>query len=279
LTQQLFGFAGDKASIAAVFGLGVSTSCFNRQPVILDADKYFDKVGQLETEKTDSTVNINQMPCPALLDALSGCFDQPREQKEIVLEKRVSRHLPVFRGNPQNDLQSTRRRRMLPDVAKLLVNGRFRNLAPFDVLDQSVGRSDESDVEGLFGLIPLATDHNPVTIAIRLGAGDHRGHGIPIQATDALEQIADLLVFEPQLRRILQVLVLASAAFAKVTAQRLDPFSRRLQYPHQPGPGKLLLDLGNFSFDHFADRDPSNETDKAIMPSNAFPAESNVAYR
>ena len=113
---------------------------------------------------------------------------------------------------------------MRSDILDLLVERRLGNLAFFDIQHQAAIGSDEANVQALFEFVPLAADHDAVSIAIRLRAGDDGCNESWTEPANALEQVADLLVLQAQLRGIGQVLILAAAALAKVRTKRLHPF-------------------------------------------------------
>ena len=75
----------------------------------------------------------------------------------------------------------------------------------------------------MFEFIPLAADHDAVAIPVRLRAGDHWRNQVRIETSDTFEQITNLLVFDPQLDRVTQVLVLATAAVAEISTDGFDP--------------------------------------------------------
>ena len=93
---------------------------------------------------------------------------------------------------------------------------------------------------------------------------------------DALEQIGNLLLLEPQLRRVVDVLILAAAARAEVAARRLDALRRRLHDAQQPRARKILFHLRDFHFDGFADQHERHEHDKIVHAPDAFAAERDV---
>jgi hypothetical protein len=99
-----------------------------------------------------------------------------------------------------------------------------------------------------------------------------------MQAADALKYIADLLEFEAELGRIIQVLVLASAALSKIPAERFYPVWRRLHHAQEFCPCKVLFDFRDLGFNQFADRHPGDKEDKIIPPRHPLAAEGDVAY-
>jgi hypothetical protein len=94
-----------------------------------------------------------------------------------------------------------------------------------------------------------------------------------------LEQIANLLVLEPELEGVVQVLVLAAAALAEVRAEWFDPVGGGSHDTKKPGPGEALLYFRDFSFHDLARSDKGNENDKILRPGDAFATEGNIVNR
>ena len=166
---------------------------------------------------------------------------------------------------------------MRADMLDLLVERRLGDLAFLDIHHQPAVGADEADVQALLELVPLAADHDAVAIAVGLRAGNDRRDEPGIKPANALEQIADLLVLEPELGRVGQVLVLAAAALAEVAAGRFDPLRGRADHAQQPGPGESLLHLRDLRFHDFARSDERDEDDKILDARDAFAPEGNVA--
>jgi hypothetical protein len=153
---------------------------------------------------------------------------------------------------------------------------RFGNLAFVQVHDETTIGADKTDVELLLGLVPLGPDHDPVPVVVRLGAGDDRGDDAFWKSTDALEQVGDLFVFQFQLPGVVDVLILAAAAFAKVTALRSNAVGRGLDDANQSRAGEVLLHFGELGFDLFAEHDERNKHDKLLQSADAFAAKGDV---
>lgn len=83
-------------------------------------------------------------------------------------------------------------------------------------------------------------------------------------------------MFDTELFRIGNVLVLTAAAIAKITAWRQNPLGGRFQNLDQLCPGKTGFDLRQFRFHFFAMRDEWNKDDKVAQPPHPFAAESDV---
>ena len=79
-----------------------------------------------------------------------------------------------------------------------------------------------------------------------------------------------------KLRLVGDVLILAAAAIAKITALRLDALRRGLHHAHQPRAGKILFDLGDFRFDDFAHEHERDEHNEVVQPRDALAAERDV---
>ena len=127
-----------------------------------------------------------------------------------------------MRGNPQNHLQPSLRRWMLPHLLDLRVVGRFGDFALFDVDHKAVIGTDKPDIEPLFELVPLAADHDPIPIAIRLRTRNDRRDDRFGEPTHSLKKSAELLVFQLELRRVVDMLILASPAVSEISALRHD---------------------------------------------------------
>ena len=112
---------------------------------------------------------------------------------------------------------------MFSNLFDLGVNCRLSDFAFFEVDHQPIIRADEANVEALLEFVPLAADHNPVTIAIGLRTGNDLTDDIGLQTAESLKNIRDLLMLEPQLRRVVQVLILTPAAIAEVRAGSWNP--------------------------------------------------------
>jgi hypothetical protein len=72
------------------------------------------------------------------------------------------------------------------------------------------------------------------------------------------------------------VLVLATTAFSKINAWRLNASRRRIFDAQQFGPRKLLSHFRNLDFDRFALQHKRNKHDQIVVASNAFSAKGDV---
>ena len=105
----------------------------------------------------------------------------------------------------------------------LFVENGLRNLAFLEIHHQPTVGAEETDVQTLFELVPLTANHDAVPITVRLRTRYHFRDIAGGDAANPLEQIANLLVLEPELDGVSQVLILAAAALAKVRAKWLNP--------------------------------------------------------
>src|SRR5262245_44699554 len=93
-------------------------------------------------------------------------FHQFWQQEKVILEKGIGRHSPPLRGYPQDYFDATLRRWMSAELLKLRVQRRFGDFALFHVNDKAVFGADESDIEPLLELVPLAADHDSISVTI-----------------------------------------------------------------------------------------------------------------
>src|SRR5438034_6117748 len=211
--------------------------------------------------------------------ALAHGFDQSGQQKKIVLEKRIPRHFPALRRHTQDYFEAAFGRRMGAHAFELFVERGFGDSTFLDVNYEPVIVPNETDVQPFFDLVPLAADHDAIAVPIRLPAGNDRLNHRLGQASNALKQIGNLFVFEPELRRVIDVLILAAAALAEVTARRRNAFGRGFQDSEQPRSRKLLFHFDDFDFDIFPHHDKRDEEDEVIHARQALAAEGDVANR
>ena len=150
------------------------------------------------------------------------------------------------------------------DVQDLLVQRRLRDFAFLDVLDQTAVPAHKTDVQFLLRFVPLAANHDAITVAVRPGTGDDRRNPCLLKPANALKQISNLFVFQPQLRGVINVLILATAALAEVAARRFDALRRRLNDAQKFRAGKILFDLRDGNLHDFADEHKWHEHDKGV---------------
>ena len=127
------------------------------------------------------------MPHAAVTHALAHRLDQFRQEKKIILKERIARHVPAFHRNAQHHFESALGRRIAAHPSKLLVEPRLGDFTFFDVQHETAVVTDETDVQSLFELVPLAANHDAIAIAVLLRAGNHRLDGAPRKTADALK--------------------------------------------------------------------------------------------
>jgi hypothetical protein len=159
---------------------------------------------------------------------------------------------------------------------ELFIQGWFGNLAFLYVHHQAIVISNEADVQSLFELVPLAADHDPVAVAIRLRARDNRFYNVRVKTTYPLEKIPNLFVLDLQLKRVRQVLILASAALPEIPALRHNPLGRTLDDMNQARASKTLFDLSDFRLHNFTHGYKRYEYDQIRKTRHAFTAEGNI---
>jgi hypothetical protein len=155
----------------------------------------------------------------------------------------------------------------------LFIQSRFGDRAFLNIHYQAVIGSDKPDIQALFELVPLAANHDAIAIAIRLRAGDQRLDDVRVDPAEPPEEIADLFVFELQLRWVGDVLILAPAAIAEVAARGSNAVRRRLNDAPKPRATESLFCLSYFRFDHFGDLNERDEDNKIFDSRNAFATE------
>ena len=99
---------------------------------------------------------------------------------------------------------------------------------------------------------------------------------VRVDPADPLEEIADLFVFELQLRWVGDVLILAAAAIPEVAARGSIAVRRRLNDPPKPRATESLFCLSYFRFDHFGNLNERDEDYKIFDSRNAFTTERKV---
>jgi len=213
----------------------------------------------------------------SLPQSVARYFDQLGQQEGIVLEKGIGRHFPARRRTAQNNLEPPFRRGVRPDVLELLVKGWLCQSAFFHVHHQPAVRPDKADIQTLLEFVPLAANHDAIPIPVGLRAGNDRRDESAVKVAQALKQIPDLFMLKPKLGGVSQVLILAAAARAEVSAARLDPFRGRFQHPQQPGPGIALLQLRYFRFHQFAHGYEGDENHEIFPARHTFAPEGQIA--
>src|SRR5437762_1017892 len=220
--QLLFGGAGDEFAIGPVFGDGVDASGPDGVLVQFDPDEALDKVGQFDGEEADAAISVDEEPGAAAGKHRADDFDQIGKQEKVVLEEGALRDLPAFGRDPQHNFQAPFGRRMRADMTDLLVDGGLGNLAVLNVHHQAAVVAQKADVQPLLELVPLRANHDAIAITIGLRAGNDGRDDFRGEFADTRENVGYLLVLHFVLRGVVDVLVLASAARAKVGAGRDD---------------------------------------------------------
>lgn len=136
--------------------------------------------------------------------------------------------------------------------------------------------TNETDVQALFKLVPLAANHDPVPVAIRLRARNDWQYEPGVDATDSLEKVGNLLVFDSDLGLIIDMLILAPATSAEVRALGSHTLRRCLNDLDQFRPCKILFDLGDFSLNHLAERDERDEDYEILVAGDTLAAKGDV---
>ena len=262
--------------IAALAGRGIEPSRLGRLLVHLNPSKRFHQVCQFHAEEPNPAISINEKACPTGLKPFPDHFHQFGQQEKVVLKKGVLGNRPIFRRNAQHDLQPSFGWRVRPHLLDLRIQGRLGDEALFDIDHQPVIRSNKPNVESLLKLVPLAANHDSISIPIRLRAGNHRVDHSFGKSANPFEQSGDLLVLEFKLTRVSDMLILAAAAIAEIPAGRGDPVRGSLQHFEQPRAGKALLHLGDFDLHLFLWQHKRHKHDKIIHPRHAFATKSNI---
>ena len=88
-------------------------------------------------------------------------------------------------------------------------------------VDRGLGDLAFLDIDNQTEFVPLAANHDSVSIAVRLWTWNDRVDHARRKIPNSLEKIAYLLVFDRQLNRIVQMLVLTTSAITKITTERI----------------------------------------------------------
>ncbi len=197
---------------------------------------------------------------------------------EIVLEERVLPDLPILGLLAQDDFEAAARRGVLTDMGDEPVDLGLRNRALLHIHHQPAIMLYEADMEPLNVLIPLAADHDPVAVVPGTRVGERRQDRARLKTTQTLEDIAYLLVLILELGPVLDVLILAAAADAKVFAARFDPLGRGLQHLEEPRARILPLELGDLDGDSLPGDHERDENDEVIQAADPLAAKGQIAH-
>ena len=78
---------------------GVAPGRLDGELIGFHTDKRFDDVGQFDSEEADAAIEVDEVFCAAVHEKFTRGFDEFRQQEEIILEKGVAGHFPVFGGD------------------------------------------------------------------------------------------------------------------------------------------------------------------------------------
>jgi hypothetical protein len=274
--QPLLDGAGNDLPVGAVAGRRIGARGEHRAAIVLNAGKGNDMFGQFNPEETNSTVGVDEMTNPAVSQPIGNRLDQGGEKLKVILEKRIRWHFPIGWRQAQRYLQTAARRWIGSQLAQFTVERRIGNGAFLHVHDQAVIVSQEAKDKPLMRLVPLTADQDPVAVMVGGGAGDNRLHWVDGKPADAADQLGDLALFDLELGRVIQMLVLAAAACAEIWTTWHNPVGRGFKDLHQPGASELFFDFGNLSFNDFAWNDKRDKNDQRMVACNAFTAECKV---
>jgi hypothetical protein len=112
----------------------------------------------------------------------------------------------------------------------------------------------------------------PIAVPERLGALDHDLAGVELNLPHAPQRFHEDVTFQPQLRIIGCVLILASAASAEHRTRRFHAIGRRLINAKEARSLDVLSRLGPLSLDSLAWQYERSEDDFAIQPAEPFTA-------
>ena len=217
--QRFFHGRGDEFAVG-----GVLVVAFLRAAVIAGRSH--------STPTNDSTALASAMPkkptpqyrstrcfVPAATNAARTVATSPGSRKKLFW-KNESRGTSQSSGGIRNTTLMPPLGRIFPDVGDLLVQRRFRDLAFEDVFDETAVGADEADVEALLRLVPLAADHDAITIAAWLRAGATGATMSSAMPPMRWNRSATCFALHGELSGIGNVLILATATCAKMHARR-----------------------------------------------------------
>jgi hypothetical protein len=275
--ETVFDGAGDDFAVGAVFGGGVGACGEDGLAVMFDAGEGDDAVGEFDGEEADAAIGVDEELDAAIGETLCDGLDESWEQVKIVLKEGIGWDVPTFGWETQGDFDAAAGGRVGADGEELAVESGFGDGAGVDIDDEAIIVSEEADDEALFGFVPLGSDHDAIAVMVGLGAGNDGLDGGIGETADALEEFADLLVFELELGGVIEVLVLAAAAVSEVGAAGGDAVGCGLEDAEEMGAGEAFFNFGDFDFDDFAGDDEGDEDDEVIVTCDAFAAEGEVS--
>ena len=119
-------------------------------------------------------------------------------------------------------------------------------------------------------------NRDAVSVRIGKGRGDDRPQHNFVEFADALKSVADLLRFDFQLMRIIDVLICAAAATPEVRAGWIDAMGRPYFKINKFGLSELLFLARDFCRNSFTLDRKRNEDGFAVFAPNAVAAKSHV---
>src|SRR5581483_119487 len=119
-------------------------------------------------------------------------------------------------------------------------------------------------------------NRDPISISILLRRWNNRSQRNIFEFADSSKNIAHLPPFYRQLMLVVDVLVCASAATAKIGTFRADPVRRAFFYFHEFRLGESLFLVHDLSGNQLGLDRIRDEDSLSLFAADAFPAESNV---
>src|SRR5438874_6743917 len=145
-----------------------------------------------------------------------------------------------------------------------------RNRAALDV-DQPVRVAPKKSDDAI-----LRVDRDAIAVSARFERRNNRAHRDLFEFPNSLENIAHLAPFNRKLMFVIDVLISASAAAAKVRTRRLDPIGRPLPHIDKFALGELFFLADDLRRDELALNRKRNKNGLAVVTSDSFSAERNV---
>ena len=184
--------------------------------------------------------------------------------------------LPVVGHHAQDDLLQVSRRWVFADADELFVEGFLGDLAAVEIHHEAAVPAEESVHGTLLGLVPLAAHHDAVAVIERRRAGHEVAHDLRCKPAEPLKKVAHLRLLDGHLRGVINVLILAAAARAKMFATRLHAIGRRLQHLQRNAAREVLFALGDLHAHRLASDDERHENHAPIHAPHAFAAKGHV---
>lgn len=262
--HPLFSGASDEIPVGDPSLLLIEAGGLDGCLVDLNAGETLDEGRAFEGEETDAAVGVDQEAGAAVAHGGADGFHQGGEEVEVVLKEGILRELPSVRRDAEGDFDAALGRWFGADGDELFVQGGFGDGAMVDVDDEAIVVADEAHDELLGELVPLTAHHDPVAIRVGRRAG-HDGIDAEIGETaKALEQIENLVVLDPELGGVGDVLVLAAAAVAVEAANGLGTLRRGLKNLDDFGACEVLLGFREFDEQAFAGNAERGENDEIV---------------